>query len=462
MQLQIRGKSAVARELFQKVSAARICLGTGAQGGVKVMPPVADADRGELIRRETEQSRAQYGDQRHVLVGVVDDGEHREHHAHLGRAPEPAALRGVHRDAPRRERLSIDRADRVGAAQQDHHVAPVRAALAVAVAHQCAAVDHRPDALRDPVGFERRLFCRGTVVRVRQLQETQLRRLAAARRFQPALELRVLVIVKLPELAGHDVFEHEIRRVKDAAPGAEILLQQDAPCLAGLRGLRGGEAVVFFQKDRRVREPEAIDRLLHVSDEEEVRFRAGHGAEDEILHLAHVLVFVYHDLAEALGHAPRQSRGRAAFIGEDPRREMLQVRVVHEGAALLFFLIGIAEFERQPQQALHRGGGLAQIRKQGLRLRGELLLQLLDHVFAAVALCLDAVLEFRVGRVFHRAHTREPDRADRVARGVPALPDRAAGTAHALAGGVDVRDVFVAEPGAVGGGELRHEPVECV
>ena len=189
--------------------------------------------------------------------------------------------------------------------------------------------------------------------------------------------------------------------------GAEILPQEDAPRRTGRGCAKIRKARVFLEEDRGVGEAEAVDRLLDVADEKEVAALARHGAENEVLHLRHVLIFIDHDLGIAPGELPRQLRRRAVVIREQLRGHVLEIGEVHKAAPPLLGGVGRAEVQRQRQQRLHGRGRRVQV---GERLRGgdvDLLLQRLDGLFRRVALRLDAVAHIRVRRLARAAEARE-------------------------------------------------------
>ena len=198
-----------------------------------------------------------------------------------------------------------------------------------------------------------------------------------------------------------------VGRFQHRAAGAEILPQEDAPRRTG-RGLAEiRKARVFVEKDRRIGETEAVDRLLDIADEKEVAALARHRAEDEILHFRHVLIFIDHDLGIPPRELARKLGRRAVLVREQLRRHVLEIGEVHETAPPLFGGVGRAEVERQRQQRLHGRGRRVQV---GKRLRGgdiDLLLQRLDGLFRRVALRLDAVAHVRVRRFARAAEARE-------------------------------------------------------
>ena len=421
-QRQLDRQRAVAREHVEKVPAvvARLC--GERDRGVKIMLAVARAHGGQIVRRQTEERRAQRRDQRHVLVRIVHHCQQRAQHRHLLGREEPAARFRRHGDAVRFERGAVHGADAVGAAQQDDHVAIVRGALGAVFPHGRAAVDERADAPRNVVRLQRGLFRRGrVVVRVRQLEHGELRPLAVVRVACSGAQAGRVVIVQLAEGAGHDVGKDVVGAGQHRAAGAEILPQEDAPRRTG-RGLAEiRKARVFVEEDRGVGEAEAVDRLLDVADEKEVAALARHRAEDEVLHLRHVLIFIDHDLGVAPRELTRQLRRRAVIVREQLRGHVLEVGEVHEAAPPLFGGVGRAEVQRQRQQRPHGRGGRVQVLQ---RLRGgdiDLLLQRLDGLFRRVALRLDAVAHVRVGRLARAAEARERHVLQRRDRGVPAL-----------------------------------------
>ena len=80
--------------------------------------------------------------------------------------------------------------------------------------------------------------------------------------------------------------------------------------------------------------------------------------EDGVLYPAHVLVFVHHDLRIALGELHGQRAGAAVLLREEPGGHVLQIRVVHQGGAALFFGKFPVKIQCQLQQSLHGRRGV--------------------------------------------------------------------------------------------------------
>ena len=90
--------------------------------------------------------------------------------------------------------------------------------------------------------------------------------------------------------------------VQHLAARPEILPQQDAPRFLRRRVRREVvPAFVFFQKDRRIGEPEAVDRLLHVPDHEELAPIIGEQLKKRVLTGVHILILVHEHLGVARG-----------------------------------------------------------------------------------------------------------------------------------------------------------------
>ena len=360
----------------------------------------------------------------------------------------------------RLERGAVHGADAVGAAQQDDHIAVVCGARGTVFPHGRAAVDKRANALRDIVCLQRGLFRRGCiVVRVRQLEHGELRQHIVAGVACSGAQPRRIVIVQLTERARHDVGKDVVGRFQHRAARAEILPQEDAPRRTG-RGLAEiRKARVFVEKDRRIGETKAVDRLLDVADEKEVAALARHGAEDEILHLRHVLIFIDHDLGVPPRELARKLRRRAVVVREQLRGHVLEIGEVHKAAPPLFGGVGRAEVQRQRQQRLHGRGRRVQV---GERLRGgdvDLFLQRLDGFFRRVALRLDAVAHVRIGRLARAAEPRERHVLQRCHGSVPALITGAHDGAQSVCRLCKACGVNGAEPRHV---VRRHQPKLCI
>ena len=222
------------------------------------------------------------------------------------------------------------------------------------------------------------------VTAVRRRENAELRRRAAAHREIPPRagpERRRLVVFELAELAGHDVAENMVRALEHLGTRAEVLPQQDAPRLfAWLRRFDVRPGLVFFQEDRRVGQTEAVDRLLHVADHEELSPVVGKQPEERVLTGVHVLILIDEHLRIAARKRGGEAVGR---VREQLEHQMLLIgEVAH---ALPFFLggEGRAELLRQREQRVNGGGVDGQIAQERVGIVGEKLLPFCGGVLEA-------------------------------------------------------------------------------
>ena len=104
---------------------------------------------------------------------------------------------------------------------------------------------------------------------------------------------------------------------------------------------------IFFQKNFRLRQAEAVDALLYISDGEKVFPFTGNGVKNAVLHLVGVLIFVHHDLHISVCDLLRQLRGTAVGGEKNIHGVVLLIREVRRVAAHLFLLKAADEVRRQ-------------------------------------------------------------------------------------------------------------------
>ena len=124
---------------------------------------------------------------------------------------------------------------------------------------------------------------------------------------------------------------------------------------------------VFTQEDRRICQTEAIDGLLDVADHKTVSTLPGYGAEQTVLNLIGVLVFVHHDLLVALGDAERKlCRRFSVFLQEQANRKMFQIVEVEGMKPYLIPGIANRKCLSQRKQGANGCAGLAKVGKNEL------------------------------------------------------------------------------------------------
>ena len=346
-------------QFFPKAAAFFVVLRRGAEGGVEVLFPVLRPYGGQLIGAEAEAGGAQNRDQRDVLVGIVDNRQHGHHGGDLHRAEKASALAGAHRDAVLGKGTAVHPAHVVYRAEQNGNVAVFDGPLYTVVRHCLAGIHQLPYLFRHHGGLQGGLV-RGLLVlrRAAQLQQHQLRRGHAARILGAGDEPCLVVIVDVAQPSGHAAAKHPVCRLQHLPAGTEVLAEDNAPGLSRCGGIIVRVAQIFFGEDLRIRQTEAVNGLLYVPHQEKVFPLPGDGVEDGVLHPAHVLVFVHHDLRIALGELHGQRTGAAVLLREEPGGHVLQIRVVHQGGAALFFGKLPVKIQCQLQQGLHGRRGV--------------------------------------------------------------------------------------------------------
>ena len=249
----------------------------------------------------------------------------------------------------------------------------------------------------------------------------KLRLVALPRRERPAgIEGLVCRVIQLAQLAGHDAAEQVVGRFQDLRAGAEVFGEGDAPFLPLRRLVIGAESPILFQKDGGVGQAEAIDRLLHIAHQKEVFPVLGEGAEDRVLHLVRVLVFVHHDLGVALAPLAGQVSRLALVVHQEADGVMLQIGKIQHGAFFLFRVVGFGEICGQGEEAPHGGVEQGHVLQQAGAGAGQAVCHLAHGLFTAVPQAFDLFLR---RDILYAAGGAEPGKRDHdpFGGGVPAL-----------------------------------------
>ena len=255
----------------------------------------------------------------------------------------------------------------VGAEQNGDVPVPDRAAVPVAVRDLDAAVDESADAVGDMTG----LFCRlvGALLILRvgvgaHVDHREDDKFPALLRLGAHAERRGVVIGELAQPRGHQVGEDMVYRRKDSAAGAEILAQQE-PARFPVRESfgRGRPGVVFGEKDPGIGQPEAVDRLLDIAHHEQLFPAVREEAEERVLAVVHVLVFVHQHLGVPLGQLGGQTVGGVLHQVED---KVLLIGEIHRALTPLPLGVQNAEPGGEVQQRFQRGTrGLDPLKQDG-------------------------------------------------------------------------------------------------
>ena len=335
----------------------------GGDGVVKITVRGGGTELRQTVRREAEDGGAKNRDQRHVLAGVVDEGQEGRDRGDLHGAEKAGVLLEGAGDVPLRQGGGEGGGAAPRGAHEDDHVLGLAGAEgAVRIRDGEARVQKLPDAPGGETGLRRQLFYRVGVVRGLLLDGDQVELRLAVRPGgivgRAEVEGGVLVVPQLPHLRGENVFKEKVGGVQNLLAGAEVLREDDLPVLA-VQGLCVGlEGRVLGQEDGGVRQTEAVDALLYVPYGEEVFARLGHRLEDGVLDLVGVLVFVHQDFGVSGGDLLPQLRGAAVRGDQKGQGQVLLIGEIGGVEPELLRPEGGGKGRRQIQQGQHgRGHG---------------------------------------------------------------------------------------------------------
>ena len=230
-------------------------------------------DQDERVVRDTDERRCEHGQERLVVVAVVEEPQIREQVDDLLLTEVAAPSRSVGRKVERAELLLEPL--RVGACCEEEDDLPGR---------RDAGVDELADTTRDvprlgAAPMDTRLT-RCSLVRDEQLDRVPERRLTRAGRRLEALEL-------VAELGGEEL----VHRFEHLGPGPVVLRQRE-----DRRRRRAA-----LTEDRDVGVAEAVDRLELVAHDEQIAAVVGRQKVEQLgLQAVRVLELVHHDRAEPL------------------------------------------------------------------------------------------------------------------------------------------------------------------
>ena len=402
--------------LQQGQKGAAVLPVVGAEGLVKVALPPPCANRRQPVRGEAPQCRAHGRQQRHVLVGIVDDLQKAERHRHLRRVKQRAALLAAAQDVPLRQCGGKGGHPGLGGAHEDDDVLLPAGAESAVVLHRVALVQQGADAARHKGGLLRRPvpLVLALVLHADQMV-FRLRPGAGQIVFRAVVEPFIVAVVQLSRLPGENAGEHEVHRLQHLPPGPEVPGQQHFPRLPLPGGGSVGKGVVFPQENGGVGHAEAVDALLHVAHHKEVLPLPGHGGKNVVLHVVAVLVLVHHDLPVPPRHVAGQLRRVVVFLQQQRNGKVLHVGEIHDVPPRLLLPVGPGKVPGEVHQGQHS-------RRHGLNIVNVLLLtdgedvrHLLQLVLAPVADGLGP-LALRAGR-----HSLQPlEGGHGVGHGVPA------------------------------------------
>ena len=240
-------------------------------------------------------------------MGIVDDFKRRQQHLRLGRVKQALAPVALACNALLGQRFLIACRVFLQRAQKNDNVAHPDRAERTCVRDLHAVIQH----LSDARGHEPRLHLplfRALLVRVRLIEFDAVELHLGCFRFRigkPRAEFFRLAVPELQALALHAERKHVVCRCKHLAPGAEVIGEQNLARLCVLRLLVRYIAFIFLQEDARVRQPKAVNGLLHIADQEPVLSVFRHRLKNALLHLVGVLILVDQNLAVLLRYFAR-------------------------------------------------------------------------------------------------------------------------------------------------------------
>ena len=167
--------------------------------------------------------------------------------------------------------------------------------------------------------------------------------------------------------------------------------------------------VVFGKEDRRIGQPEPVDRLLDVADHEQIFSVAADSLKNALLHGVGILIFVDQNLAVALRKAFRGlCRPAGALFRQKPDHAVLQIGKIEQMTTALFLREPFVKAPQQRQKPPQRREGPAKVVYDPFRRRVKIALHGLEQLLCLVAQCLDLLRVFRVLRHPHHAEGGEP------------------------------------------------------
>ena len=285
----------------------------------------------QFLLGESEQRRTHHTDKVNILPRVVNDAEQRHHRADLGGLEQAAALFGAGCYADALQLRNVGRRLVFRRAQQDYDVArrDRTQPSGLLIRHRKAFIEQRTNALcgkpRFEFGLVRRIIVLAESVRIHE-QDFGLIPLVSGLRIVVRTEVQRL-LVRVHEIAhglAHDGGKQVVARVQHSRSRTEILPEDNTARLSAGGVRRLTEAAVFLKENGRVRQSKAVNALLDVTDHEQVGLVSGECAEDGILHGIGVLILVYRNFGELLGHGFRQC-GRLAGCIQQTHGKVLQI-----------------------------------------------------------------------------------------------------------------------------------------
>ena len=141
-------------------------------------------------------------------------------------------------------------------------------------------------------------------------------------------------------LGRHTQPEYIVYCFQHRSTGSEIPAQQYLSAFTVNSLLRMGISCVLFQKDTGISQTELINRLLHITNQEQILLLFRQCAIDRILHRIGILVFIHHHFPETAANLPGHMGNTAAALAIQKIQCMVfQIAEVQDPAAALHAII---------------------------------------------------------------------------------------------------------------------------
>ena len=358
----IPGRQTEGAQRLQKGGAV-LLFGAG-HGLVKIAVGGGGANLRQTVRGEAEDGRAEHGDQRHILPGIVNELQQGHGGGDLHGLEKAGLLLKGAGDVPLRQSCGKGRRPASRRAHEDDDVLWLAGAQRpVGSGDGIPPVQKFPDPAGGETGLRQELFHRMRILRRLLTGGDEVKFCGAICPgrvvVRAKVQGRVPVVDKLPHFHGENILKHKVGGVQNLLAGPEISREDNLPLLPlpGLGvGLEGG---VFPEKNGGVRQTEAVDALLHIPHGKEVVPPLGDGPENGVLNLVGVLVLVHQNFRVPGGDLFAQLRGASVGPDQEGEGQMLLVGEVRGVQPEFLPAVNLGKLRRQVQKRQHgRGHGL--------------------------------------------------------------------------------------------------------
>ena len=329
-----------------------------AQGIVNTAVTPLAAQGCQIISRKPKHRACQQSDQRNILPGVADGLQKcPQHRDFLGLQQILATTADTANAIACQCILEMD-THRTGRSEQNCNVLRLYGAKRLSLTDKMLAVQQ----LGDPLGHQFCLFQIGAFLHLKG-QQLHLR-LADGHMGNALVKRLFLAVGKTAHRLAHAAAEHIIDTGKHCTTGAEIAGEHDFSALSGLCLICRQIPTVLFQKNSGICQTELINGLLYIAYHKAILTLLCQRTEKRILHRIGVLIFVHHDLPEAVADLPGSSSCTAAvFAQKQIQCTMLQIAKIQNAAAFFRLLVTIGETTHQGCHSPHRSRGMTHVGK---------------------------------------------------------------------------------------------------